>query len=65
MDELLSVVDPVLEGLLHSGNPAYRDPRFEHLKEHLHYFEKELKKVGVTRKLSEIPTLQVIVEIKF
>lgn len=51
MDELLSVEDPVLEGLLHSGNPAYRDPRFEHLKEHLHYFEKELKKVGVTRKL--------------
>ena len=27
MEELLAVDDPVLEGLLHSGNPAYRDPR--------------------------------------
>lgn len=51
MEELLAVDDPVLEGLLHSGNPAYRDPRYEYLKERLRYFEEELDKVGVTRKL--------------
>jgi hypothetical protein len=28
----LVLVDPVLEGKFHSGNPAYKDDRFEHLK---------------------------------
>lgn len=51
LKELLSLEDPVLEGLFHSGNPAYRDPRFEDLKERLDYFESELKRVGVNRKL--------------
>src|SRR5690606_25453887 len=51
MTDLLALEDPVLEGLLHSGNPAYRDPRFEDLKERLPHLEKELKRVGVTRKL--------------
>lgn len=51
MNDVLAVDDPVLEGLLHSGNPAYRDPRFEDLKERLPHLEKELERVGVTRKL--------------
>lgn len=51
MNKLLELEDPELLGLLHSGNPAYRDPRFEHLKEQLSYYEKELRRTGVTRKL--------------
>jgi predicted ArsR family transcriptional regulator len=27
--ELLALEDPVLEGKFHSGNPAYKDPRFD------------------------------------
>src|SRR5690606_27240808 len=48
---LLEQDDPVLETSLHAGNPAYKQDNFEHLKERLAYFEKELKRVGVTRKL--------------
>ena len=43
--------DPVLESKFHAGNPAYKDPRFEHLSSKLDYFQAELKKVGVTRRL--------------
>lgn len=49
--ELLVLEDPVLESKFHAGNPAYKDLRFEHLTDNLEYFVKELKKVGVTRKL--------------
>ncbi|QEL03444.1 hypothetical protein FKG96_22300 [Olivibacter sp. LS-1] len=51
LKELLSLENLVLEGLFHSGNPAYCDSRFEDLKERLDYFESELKRVGVNRKL--------------
>lgn len=50
-DELLNLEDPVLESRFHSGNPAYKDPRYIHFKGKLEYFSKELKRVGVTRKL--------------
>lgn len=49
--ELLALEDPVLESKFHAGNPAYKDPRFEHLSSKLDYFQAELKRVGVTRKL--------------
>jgi hypothetical protein len=51
IDELLSLEDPELEAKFHIGNPAYKDVRFEHLKSQLDYFEKELNRVGVNRKV--------------
>jgi len=48
---LLSMDDPVLEAIFHPGNPAYKDTRFEELKDRLDYYEQELKRVGVTQKL--------------
>lgn len=50
-EELLTLEDPVLESRFHSGNPAYKDPRYVHFKGKLEYFSKELKKTGVTKKL--------------
>ena len=46
---LLALEDPELEASLLSGNPAYRDARYQPLKEQLDYYTKELNKVGVTR----------------
>jgi transposase len=51
IDELLELEDPELERKFHAGNPAYRDERFEHLKSRLDYWERELKRKGVTRRL--------------
>lgn len=51
LTELLDLEDPVLESKFHAGNPAYKDSRFEHLSNNLEYFSKELKRVGVTKKL--------------
>ena len=50
-EELLTLDDPVFESRFHLGNPAYKDPRYIHLKGRLEYFSKELKRVGVTKKL--------------
>ena len=49
--ELLALEDPVLESKFHAGNPAYKDPRFEHLSDNLESYRKQLGSVGVTRKL--------------
>ncbi|MEJ7559857.1 MAG: helix-turn-helix domain-containing protein [Pedobacter sp.] len=38
--ELLALEDPVLESRFHAGNPAYKDPRFEHLSGNLEDFRK-------------------------
>lgn len=51
IDTLLSMDEPVLEAVFHPGNPAYKDKRFEDLKSNLDYYEKELKRTGVTKKL--------------
>lgn len=51
IEALLALEDPVLEGKLWPGNPAYKDHRYEQLKPHLAYYCKELGKVGVTRLL--------------
>jgi transposase len=50
-DILLSMDEMELESKFHAGNPAYKEPRYEYLKNHLDYYEKELKKTGVTRYL--------------
>lgn len=49
--ELLELEDPVLEAKLLPGNPAYKDARYDYLKEHFDYYSKELNKVGVNRVL--------------
>jgi transposase len=49
--QLLALEDPLLEAKYHAGNPAYKDKRFEHFKEKFDYFTKELKRVGVNRRL--------------
>jgi transposase len=51
IDDLLALEDPVLESKFHAGNPAYKEVRFEDFKSQLPYYEKELKRKGVTRKL--------------
>lgn len=51
IDVLLALEDPVLEGKLCSGNPSYKDDRYDQLKAQLDYFSKELKKVGVNRQV--------------
>src|SRR5699024_6257645 len=49
--ELLKLDDPILERQLLSGNPSYKDERYEQLKSRLKYFTKELQRVGVNRKV--------------
>ncbi len=51
MEVLLALEDPVLEGKLNPGNPAYKDVRYDQLKPQLDYFSKELKKTGVNRQV--------------
>ena len=51
LDTLLKMEDHDLEKVFHPGNPAYKDERFDTLKDNLDYFTTELKKTGVTRKL--------------
>lgn len=51
IDELLALEEPVLEKQFHTGNPAYKENRYEHLKNRLDYYVDELDKVGVTRQL--------------
>jgi transposase len=52
LDQLLVMDEPMLEAKFHSGNPAYKDnKRYDYIKESLNYFEKELKRPGVTRML--------------
>lgn len=51
VSELLEMEDPLLEGKFHVGSPAYKDPRFEYLRQNLAYYAKELESVGMTRLL--------------
>lgn len=51
IDALLALEDPVLETVFHTGNPAYKDPRYEQMSGKLAYFGKELEKTGVTKQL--------------
>ncbi|MCD6543424.1 MAG: IS21 family transposase [Flavobacteriaceae bacterium] len=49
IEALLALEDPVLETTLLSGNPSYKDERYEQLKDKLEYYAKELRRVGVNR----------------
>ena len=49
--ELLKLEDPELEAVFFSGNPSYKEERYEYLKNKLPYYSNELTKVGVTRQL--------------
>ena len=51
IDSLLALEDPVLEAKFHPGNPAYKDGRFEYIKDRLGYYIKELSRTGVTKQL--------------
>jgi len=51
IDELLLLDDPILESKFMAGNAAYKDERFEEFKTLIPYFEKELSRKHVTRKL--------------
>jgi transposase len=48
---LLVLDDPIMEAMLHAGNPAYKDDRFEYLKANLERYLKDLGGVGVTKRL--------------
>ncbi|WP_245949435.1 IS21 family transposase [Echinicola strongylocentroti] len=49
--KLLSMEDPEVEKLFLSGDPSYKDPRYEHFIANLPYYQKELKRKGVTKTL--------------
>ena len=40
---LLTLDDPVLEARYHAGNPAYKDERFEYLRDHLKISHLQIK----------------------
>ena len=51
VEALLLLDDPVLNAKFHGGNPSYKDDRYEHFKDQFDYFQKELKRTGVTKYL--------------
>lgn len=51
INSLLALEDPILEAKFHPGTPAYKDNRYEHFKDNVKYFLKELKRKGVTQQL--------------
>ncbi len=51
ISELLLLEDPVLNAKFNAGNPSYKEDRYEHFKSKLDYFNRELKRTGVTRQL--------------
>jgi len=48
---LLSLPDPAMDAKFNGGNPAYSDFRHDYLLSQMDYFESELKRKGVTKKL--------------
>ncbi len=51
VDALLSLEDPALDAVFFAGDPSYKDDRYQQLKNQFGYFQKELKRTGVTRTL--------------
>ena len=51
VEELFKLEAPVLEAKLHPGNPAYKDARFDHFKGKVDFYIKELKRIGVNKRL--------------
>ena len=46
LKHLIELENPVLEAKFHAGNPAYKDGRYDQLKDQLDDLVKELKKTG-------------------
>ena len=51
VEQILALEEPETYHLFHPGNPSYKDDRYEHFKSQLDYFQKELRRTGVTRAL--------------
>jgi transposase len=51
IDDLLLLDDPVLEGKFMAGSPAYKEERFDAFKALIPYFEKELARKHITRRI--------------
>jgi len=51
INEMLTLDDPILESKFVAGNAAHKDNRFEQFKSQIPYFEKELARKHVTRKI--------------
>lgn len=51
ISELMQLENPELEKQFHTGNPAYKEDRYSHLKDRLDHYSSELKRTGVTRQL--------------
>ncbi len=51
LQDLLKLELPELEAKFHPGNPAYKDFRFDTLKDNLEAYANELKRTGVNKKL--------------
>ncbi|HUH47564.1 MAG TPA: IS21 family transposase [Arenibacter sp.] len=49
--QILEGEDLIVEAKLRSGNPSYKDVRYEYLKDRLEHYNKELKRTGVNRQL--------------
>jgi hypothetical protein len=53
IEKLLTLEDPELDAKLHAGNPAYKENRrYDYLKSNLNYYERELQRTGVTKKVA-------------
>jgi transposase len=51
LESLLALDDPILETQLFSGTPSYKERQYSNFANDLNYYAKELKKVGVTRRV--------------
>lgn len=51
LEILLRLENPELEAIFHPGNPSYKDDRYDPFIAQIDYFQKELKKTGVTKQL--------------
>jgi len=49
--ELIKLENPELEAKFHPGNPAYKDNRYDHFKNQIDFYLKELKRTGVSKRL--------------
>jgi transposase len=50
-EQLMTMDDPELEAHLHAGSPAYKQSRYDQLKDMFPYLVRELSKTGVTKYL--------------
>src|SRR5690606_2840036 len=48
INELVKLENPELEAKFHPGNPAYKDDRYDHFKDRIDFYLKELKRTGVS-----------------